>query len=511
MKLRVVYVAALAAVSALAPEPPTDIVCFPDRDFCTFSGFVEFTGKEIRIEVTRENLLIGAAIGIPSGNPNLAFEINHPGGLCWGDKVDLKVTPNLVAGDRVAAYFGNLLVCDLILKDGTISPTSTVVDLTREISIPFFVNENANNVGTKFVDPTQLSARLTNGDFQDTAVGSRHVNAVFGTTTTDPAYTSTITADPSKPIGNYIAKFTFTDATSFTVAKATLIDGFSITMSDAVTSAGVPVGITIFERGLAGGPWSGLCPPLLVDAVGPKPRFAAVFSSSPTTYLAKVLPGKSSTLVSSKVDSHEFTVLDLSPNFADVKEYGVAIPKALTQSLIKVPQTGLSGLYQIRSSIGLLMSLPFNISPAPKPDVVPTLVMSSTTLGNLVTFTFDNFNKAFPIVYTIDGTNPIENGLPTEASTLYAGPETIKVGVPITITAAQYDGTSYSTLSESVSVLNPVTVPEDIQGLTSNFRNNEITLTWTIPDPKPAFLLVDQFEINYYEIDAQNAIVVLRF
>ena len=32
----------------------------------------------------------------------VAFEINHPGGVCWGDGTGVEVTPDIQAGDVVS-------------------------------------------------------------------------------------------------------------------------------------------------------------------------------------------------------------------------------------------------------------------------------------------------------------------------------------------------------------------------------------------------------------------------
>ena len=45
--------------------------------------------------------VVGSAIGTISGD-DVAFEVNHPGGICWGNGTGLAVTPDIQAGDIVS-------------------------------------------------------------------------------------------------------------------------------------------------------------------------------------------------------------------------------------------------------------------------------------------------------------------------------------------------------------------------------------------------------------------------
>ena len=51
--------------------------------------------------------VVGSAIGEVSGG-DVAFEINHPGGYCWGDGTGLNVTPDIQAGDVVSLSFDGM-------------------------------------------------------------------------------------------------------------------------------------------------------------------------------------------------------------------------------------------------------------------------------------------------------------------------------------------------------------------------------------------------------------------
>ena len=62
----------------LLPAFPNNIVCFPERDFCSIDGYIDYAGQELTLNVVKDNILIGSAKGLVSGT-DVAFEVNHPG------------------------------------------------------------------------------------------------------------------------------------------------------------------------------------------------------------------------------------------------------------------------------------------------------------------------------------------------------------------------------------------------------------------------------------------------
>ncbi len=86
--------------SAAVPTFPDNVVVFPDRDFVTIEGYQDHIGETATVTVTRGTQVVGR----PSGTVvegDVAFEINHPGGYCWGAGTGLNVTPDIQAGDKV--------------------------------------------------------------------------------------------------------------------------------------------------------------------------------------------------------------------------------------------------------------------------------------------------------------------------------------------------------------------------------------------------------------------------
>src|SRR4051812_26045800 len=101
---------------AAVPSFPDNVVVFPDRDFVTIEGYQDHIGEQATVTVTRAGQLIGQAVGTV-GAGDVAFEINHPGGCCWGAgaAANMQVTPDIKEGDVVSIKFA----------DGTQGETTT--------------------------------------------------------------------------------------------------------------------------------------------------------------------------------------------------------------------------------------------------------------------------------------------------------------------------------------------------------------------------------------------------
>ena len=83
----------VGALTPDLPQFPNNLVVFPNRDFVTIEGFSEHVGQSGTVEVTRPGVgVVGSAIGEVSGG-DVAFEINHPGGYCWGAGTGLERDP----------------------------------------------------------------------------------------------------------------------------------------------------------------------------------------------------------------------------------------------------------------------------------------------------------------------------------------------------------------------------------------------------------------------------------
>src|SRR5919108_886657 len=90
--------------TAAVPAFPDNIVVFPDRDFISVEGYQNHVGETALVELTRAGKVIGSAKGVVEAG-DVAFEINHPGGYCWGNGTDLQVTPDIRPGDKATISF----------------------------------------------------------------------------------------------------------------------------------------------------------------------------------------------------------------------------------------------------------------------------------------------------------------------------------------------------------------------------------------------------------------------
>src|SRR5690349_6055815 len=106
LALGLVPMAGTAAYVANAAVPafPDNIVVFPDRDFVTVEGFQDHVGQTATLEIRRNGTVIGAAKAeVAAGD--VAFEVNHPGGVCWGAGTGVNVTPDIQPGDTASISF----------------------------------------------------------------------------------------------------------------------------------------------------------------------------------------------------------------------------------------------------------------------------------------------------------------------------------------------------------------------------------------------------------------------
>ena len=132
---------------AAVPTFPNNVVVFPNRDFVSIEGYAEHAGETATVEVTRPGVgLMGSAKGVVSGT-DVAFEVNHPGGVCWGAGTSLNVTPDIQAGDIVSITFA-----DGSHDETTTSSATVTQDMTLDGAGRCFLR-TAGKSGTVIEDP----------------------------------------------------------------------------------------------------------------------------------------------------------------------------------------------------------------------------------------------------------------------------------------------------------------------------------------------------------------------
>ena len=121
--------------AAAVPTAPDNVVVFPDRDFITIEGYQDHVGEVGTVEVKRDGKVIGSAKGTAEAG-DVAFEINHPGGYCWGAGTGLNVTPDIKPGDIATVSWpdgsgGDTTVSSaMVTKDASLSGSTLTVSGT---------------------------------------------------------------------------------------------------------------------------------------------------------------------------------------------------------------------------------------------------------------------------------------------------------------------------------------------------------------------------------------------
>ena len=439
--------------SALVTSP-NNIICFLERDFCTIENFIDQTGKNLLVEVNRNGEVVGSAIGTVSGNID-AFEINHPGALCWGDGTTLKVTPNIQGGDIITIKSGALLLGDMTMSNGYItsySLTSTTLVITGFVA--------------STVIPGNIEVRVVNPLLLGTPVQKRQINAVTGPLTPDVGFSSGL-----EIIGTtFKATFAFDNQQIADIAGSG--EGMSLRMWQETAPDGARQGLTISEYGEIGGPWSSLCPPGPQNLESPFANAIAVFGN-----LIKWSPGQE---IISAPATTGFSVNVLRGN----QVYGYRTPKTDTQVTFDLTPLATGDIIEIRSMIGTKMSDAFSITYQHQ-DIIPTIVSLPT--NNAVTevqtelvMLDSNTNQ---IAYTVDGSSVLDSvNKISPSAILYYKP--IQVTGPFTLRAVSFDNIGKFSPELTGKFAPPTAIlPQPITVAPATMIvDGGITISWTKPN-----------------------------
>lgn len=454
--------------SALVTSP-NNIICFPERDFCTIENFIDNTGKNLLVEVNRNGAIIGSAVGTVSGNID-AFEINHPGALCWGDGTSLKVTPDIRGGDLITIKSGALLLGDMTISNGYItsySLTSTTFIITG------FVDSN--------VVPGNVEVRIVNPLLSGTPVQKKQVNAATGPLTPNVGFSSGL-----EIIGTtFKATFVFNNQQTADIAGSG--EGMSLRMWQETDLNGARQGLTVSEYGEIGGPWSSVCPQGPQNIGSPVANSISVFGN-----LIKWYPGQD---IISAPETTGFSVNVLRGN----QVYGYRTPKTDTQVTFDLTPLTTGDIIEVRSMIGTQMSDAFSITYQPQ-NINPTIVSLPTNnditeVQTELVILQSNTNQ---IVYTLDNSAVLDaNNKVSPSAILYYTP--IHITGSITLRAVSFDNTGklspelIGKFAPPAAILpQPITVAPQ-----TTIVNRQITISWTKPnDPTINAFGVEIFTTN---------------
>jgi hypothetical protein len=472
-----------AAIVAEAAPPafPNNVVVFPDRDFVTIEGYQNHIGDKALVEVTRKGEVIGSAIGeVAEGD--VAFEINHPGGYCWGAGTGLNVTPDIRPGDKVNISFDGIDAGDTIAADAFVTQDSFIPPGTpNTLIVKGYVGADVNRA--------QMEQRIIAPDLVDTEIGRRDIRAIPGPLTPAPkgGYSSALTfeGEPGQP-ATFTATYVFQDAANATIASKADLGERAMSWQEE-DADGNRQGLTIAEFGEAGGPGMGGCPAGPGDQGAPKPGGASIVRNPEDKTQMTVkwtpnapLPGAAAVT--------GYSVEAVQQTASSTGEKVIVGRRTTADGPKSVLLTGLAANegydVEVRSMAGEQMSAPFTVQTATPSDPGDTLPPSlKATPGDTVavnvtsTITLDSEVGA-DIYYTLDGSPAIEGGMPTENALRYTGP--IAISIPRTLHAVAFDAAgNFATFTADYQPPPDTTpVPSAITNITGSAGQAAVTLSW---------------------------------
>jgi hypothetical protein len=510
-RARIGAAAAVAAVSvtglgvwsvtagAVAPLPtfPDNLVVFPDRDFVSIEGFDGYPGQMALVEVYRPSIdgVVGSARAEVSGT-DVAFEINHPGGVCWGNGTDLKVTPDILPGDVVSIEIGGQVLAATTVGDAYVTTGSTLSPDGLTMTV-------VGHIGPS-VDRDNFEQRIIEPALRDTVIARRDIRAVPGDPVQEVGYTSQVTFDAD----TFTATYVFETAEVAAIAAAASGERamtWELTDVDANRQ-----GLTIPEFGELGGPGMGGCPngPNQTGPVPPTGIHAALSTDRTSVRVdwtpAVAVPGTPA------ITGYRVTAVDRSEHGGEQVEIGRRINN------VAATGTTISGLdpsrfYDIEvvsvSAAGL--THPAATAAVDLDTTAPVITASpdggSFSVPQQVTLTANE--PAVEIYYTTTGADPIGSGGSLDGDAiLYTGP--IPVTTSGTLTFAGFDPSNNVSdpVTETYAITNdPLpgasTITSGVPGLGS------VTLSWTAADPgAPTYAIVDYLVSVYDAADATTPV-----
>lgn len=233
--------------STAAPAFPDNLVVFPNRDFIAVEGYQDHVGETATVEVTRPGVgVVGSAQGVVAEG-DVAFEINHPGGYCWGAGTNLNITPDIQPGDVVSIRFGDTPAGDTVVQDGFVTADAVQNGTTVTVSGHVGPGLNRDNTEQRIVEPA-----LT-----DTVVGRRDVRALPGPLSPAPRGGHSSSLEFSGD--TFTATYVFDDADTAQIAANAGLGERLLSWQETDVD-GNRQGLTIAEFGEPGGPGMGGCP-----------------------------------------------------------------------------------------------------------------------------------------------------------------------------------------------------------------------------------------------------------
>jgi hypothetical protein len=463
--------------SAAVPSFPDNVVVFPDRDFVTIEGYQNHIGETATVEVSRAGSVIGSAQAeVQEGD--VAFEINHPGGVCWGAGTTDKVTPDIRPGDVVSVKFAGRSAGDTTVQDTYVDADSSLSGSTVTVQ---------GHIGPNVLQ-SQMEQRIIEPALVDTAVGRRDVRAVPGPLT--PAAKGGYSSKLEFSGESFTATYVFDDPA---VARIAAAAGGERAMAWQLEDADANrQGLTIAEHGELGGPGMGGCPAGPGDQAAPQPGTASVIRSADKTSLQVVWEPASPQPGAAAVTGYSVEAIARTvSSTGQHQQVGMRAPAEATRTTISALSATEAYDVEVRSLAGARMSDAFT-AVVPSPSTVPpgtdvtlpTLSASPAPSANGVTeATSVKLTSDGQVFYTTDGTPALLGDMPADNARLYSGPIPITAATTLNIAAFDTSGNHRQLSGTYAPPAGPSTAPDAPTGLTGVAGQASVALKWTATDP----------------------------
>jgi len=467
--------------SAAVPTFPDNLLVFPNRDFVSVQGYADHAGETATVTVDRPGVgLVGSATAVVSGS-DVAFEVNHPGGVCWGNGTALKVTPDILPNDKVSISFGGVVSGDTTVQDAYVTEKSVVTGSTLTVT---------GHIGAG-VDPANTEQRIINPDLRATAVARRDIFAIPGPLT--PSVNGTYSSGLSFAGTTFTATYVFLDPAVAQVAGNSFL-GERMMAWEVVDLAGNRQGLTIAERGEVGGPGFGGCPNGPLGSGPPAPSNVVAVNVAGGVKLtwtpATAIPGTPA-ITGYRVHAVSQTVSAISEQVEIGKRIG---NPAATGTTI----TGLSATDNYNLEVVSVNSVGETFPPVvtqPVTDVIPPTVTATPPGGSYAVpqnVVLSANEAGSQIYYTTDGTDPVLGDILSDTALSYTGP--IAVTADITLLYSAFDPAgNVSTIGEGIYTITNTPVPATPAFTTTSVGVGSVTLNWADADPS-----ITGYEVQIY-------------
>lgn len=481
--------------SAVVPTFPDNLVVFPNRDFLTVEGYQDRIGQTATVEISRAGVgVVGSAQGVISGD-DVAFEVNHPGGYCWGNGTGLNVTPDIQPGDVASISFpdpldplgdpvpgGNTTVQDAYVSADASQETTTLTGDTVVVR---------GHIGASVIQD-QTEQRIVEPALTDTVIGRRDVRALPGPMTTAPkgGYSSGLAFNDTAK--TFTATYIFDDpAVAEIAANAGL--GERMLSWEVVDADANRQGITIGEFGEPGGPGMGGCPngPLQSGPPAPTNMTAANVNGgikltwTPAVAIAgtPAVTGYRATAVAQTFTNGE--QIEIGRRITGQGATGTTITGLLSTESYQVEVVSVSSVGE---------TFPAATVPVVT-DITPPEVSASPAGGSFATpqeVTLTANEAGSQIFFTTDDTDPVES----QTALHFTEPFTVSTNTTVKFVAFDPTGNVSPVVTQVYDITNTPT-PATPAFTTTSVGTGSVTLNWA--DGNPADTSITGYSVQVYD------------